>query len=98
MKRIENKVTSVTDSSKGETKQLTYVDLLKVIMNIPPAQGYTIEEMRSRLAIFSKLDEKASAVELEDAEFKILKDCVLAFRWGTMNADIVAFVDYLSTL
>lgn len=95
MKHIENKTTSITDKEQV----LSYVDLLKTVMNLPPAQGYTIKEMKQRLDIFAALtpDEK-NMIHLEDAHFETVKTCVNEFRWGMLHKDIVAFSEYINTL
>ena len=98
MKTIENKQTSITDTVEGQVKELCYVDLLKIVMNVPPAQGYTIAEMKQRLDIYSALIPESASVEIQDADLQVIVNCVNNFKWGAVHKDIVEFAEYLEKL
>lgn len=105
MKNVKNQPTKLVSSVQKDTEGkdivsvMSYVDLIKLIMDIPPKEGYTISEMRNRLNIYSKLvvNEKDEII-LEDAEFIIVKKAILEFKWAQAHSDIVAFVDYIESL
>lgn len=97
MKTIENKTTTIVEGTPA--KALAYVDLLKLIMNVPPKEGYTISEMKQRLDIYAALvPDENNQIKLEDALFEVVKACVNSFKWGAVSKDIVDFVEYLNTL
>lgn len=99
MKVITNKKTSILSSLEGEVKPMSYVDLLKMIMNFPPSNGYSISEMRQRLKIYSQLESsKDNTISLEDADFEVVKACVIEFRWTQAHKEIVEFVDHIESL
>lgn len=99
MKAITNKETTIVTKEGDSERKMTYLDLLKLIMNQPPANGYTISEMRQRLKIFAELvEDKKNKINLEDADFTVVKKCVLEFKWAQPHKDIVEFVDHLESL
>lgn len=99
MKTIENKETSIKETAEESSKNLTYCELLKLIMNVPPKEGYSLSEMKTRLDIYAALvPSEKNEMSLEDAPFETLKQCVNNFRWATAHKDLVDFVDYINTL
>lgn len=99
MKSIDNKTTVIVQVVEGKESKMTYHDLLKLIMNVPPQNGYTISEMRQRLKIYAELEpDKKNKINLEDADFAVLKKCVLDFKWAQAHKDIVAFVDHIESI
>jgi Cu/Ag efflux protein CusF len=78
MKNFENKQTSITIGIAGtqDTKEMTYADLAKVTLDIPPADGWSKNEMKIRIKTEAKLENLAAGdeIELEDTEMeKILE-------------------------
>ena len=99
MKTIENKETSIKETAEASSKNLTYCELLKLIMNVPPKEGYTISEMKMRLDIYAALvPSEKNEMSLEDAPFEIVKQSVNNFRWALVHKDVVDFVDYINSL
>jgi len=89
MRTIENKATALPDN-------MDYAKLIKICVNVPPKEGFSVEEMKKRIRILDVLDK--DPIEIEDADFSILKQCVTQFRWGVLNKEIIAFVDYIQEL
>lgn len=99
MKTIDNKTTNLSFLVEGKEKKMTYKDILKLILDLPPEKGYSITEMRQRLKIYAEIEpDKKNKINLEDADFSILKKLVLDFKWAQHHKDIVAFVDHIESL
>ena len=62
-------------------------DLYKMVLN-GEAQGMTLDEMNSRLAIFEKMDKANGKLVLEDAEWTSLNNALKAFKWPQVHAFI----------
>lgn len=90
MKTLENKTTELPN---GEEK-LTYFELAKSCVNVPPQQGFDVQEMNKRLRVIEKLE--GEKVEMEDADFDTLKQCVNDMKWGVLHRDISDFVKYIN--
>lgn len=98
MKTIKNKETSIITREGDVDKKMTYVDLLKIIADVPPAQGYTIAEMRQRLGLYAALIAIDNKISLEDADFVVMKKLVQEFKWAQSHTDIIDFVDHIESL
>jgi hypothetical protein len=98
MKTFINKKTDITMSQEDPTK-LGYSNLAIIGLNTPPQGGWTPDEMRQRIKVIAKLDDKdiGAKIKLEDAEFDLVVKCA-NIKWQFMHKDVVAFDDYLSEL
>jgi hypothetical protein len=90
LKRITNKQTSIMTNDAGGT---TYADLCMVCVNRMPDGGFTVDDMRKRFRVIDQLDKADGHIEVEDADYALLKTLVNGFRWPAMSAEIVEFVD-----
>lgn len=96
MKNIILKLTSI----KEMDKEVSYVDLMKVCLNKPVREGFSLSEMEARLKVLKKINELTPSevsLSLEDAEAAKLKECVEAMVWGALHEDIVEFVNTVKT-
>lgn len=101
MKSLENKTTEITKADEAGNKSgMTYAELGLIALNNPPQGGWTTSEMRDRLKVVGKLEDNTEAVtiNLEDAEFNKLTECMKGVKWNFMHKDLVSFEDYLSEL
>ena len=94
MKKIKNKKTTI----QGENGVLNYAELAKLCVNQPKQGGYTVTDMQQRLRILDKLDKKGDVIEIEDADFEVLKPLVKNMKWAIIHKDLVDFVNYLTNL
>ncbi len=90
MKSIEMKELSfiVEEGKKG-----SYANLVKAVVNTPPKDGFTADEMRSRMRILDCLEKANGILELEDSDTKKFKQCTKDMKWAMMNKEIVQFCD-----
>lgn len=96
MKTFKNQQTSITIgiANTNETKEMTYADLAKLTLDIPPAKGWDKNEMKIRIKIEDKLEslEVGKTVELEDAEMQKIIDCSDQ-PWQFKHKDLVKYLD-----
>ena len=97
MKKLENNEIEL-EFVKGE--KIGFADLAKVCLNQIPEGGIPPLEMAKRVKVIDKVTLKVIGVkiDLEDAEFEILKKCADSTRWNLIHKDIVAFNEYLDKL
>ena len=98
MKKLENKAIEL---KFGEDKtEMGFVDLAIVCMNQIPEGGVPPLEMSKRIAILGKLNNAklGEKVELEDAQFEMLKRLADNTGWRLIHKDIVAFNEHLEKL
>jgi hypothetical protein len=97
MKTVTNKQTEIRGQ---EDKMMSYIDLIKLIINSPSQEGYNVEQMRQRLEILKVLEDGTgvTSISFELKEFNVLKESVNKFKWAQIHKDIVAFIDYLNSL
>jgi hypothetical protein len=98
MKKFENKQTTITIGIAGtqDTKEMTYADLAKMTLDIPPANGWDKSEMKIRIKTENKLDNLKvdDVIELEDAEMeKVLE--LSNQPWQFKHKDLLAYMDDL---
>lgn len=84
MKVFENKKVKV----KGQ-QQTTYAELLQVVLDVPPKEGFTTTEMRSRIKIQKALIKNAAEIQLEDADHEKLANLVKDMKWGVNAQELV---------
>jgi hypothetical protein len=95
MKTFTNQQTDISIGVEGTTekKKMTYANLAKLTLDIPPQGGWTKDEMKIRIKVEDKLeklkvDEK---IELEDAEFE--KILTLSNQpWQFKHKSILAYM------
>ncbi len=67
-------------------------DLLEVMLKNPPPAGFDLVEMRARFKVLDKIEAtEGNLLELEDAEFKKLHDCMTQVKWNFMHRELDAF-------
>jgi hypothetical protein len=97
MKKLENKKIELKFE---EDKEMGFADLAKVCVNQIPEGGVPPVEMGKRIAIIAKLDNAkiGDKIELEDAQFDMLKSLADNTGWRLIHKDIVAFNEHLEKL
>lgn len=95
MKVIENKKTELV---KNDTEKLKYSDLIMLCVRVAPQGGFSLEQMRPRLKIIEVCEAGKAKLEMEDAEFAVVKQACAAMKWAAMDKDIVDFADYIQSL
>lgn len=81
------------DIKKINDKEST-LDLIKISLNNPPREGFELKEMRARLRIDIAIDKiKENKLELEDADFEVLKRCVQNMRWVSRDKKLIEFLE-----
>ena len=78
---------------KVNEKQNT-LDLMNLAFNNPPREGFDLKEMKARLRVeeaFSK--KKDGKIQLEDADFEVLKNCVNGMRWVSRDKRLIEFLE-----
>lgn len=95
MKVIINSQTQIQDE---EGKQLSFSDLLKIVVNTPPEKGLNISAMRDRLKLFDILDKASVEISLEDSDFNLAKKLFDEYGWARPHKDIIALADHLADL
>jgi len=100
MKKFENKQTSITTGIAGtqETKEMTYAELAKMTLDIPPANGWDKNEMKIRIKTESKIEnlKVGETAELEDAEMQKILD-MSNQPWQFKHKDLLAYMEDLET-
>lgn len=98
MKKFVNLVTKVP-LGEAERPHCLYSDLATACLNNRPQQGFTPEELFTRLAVLKRLDARGplEVIELEDAEAAKLLVCVNEMTWGMLSTDIGEFVTAMRT-
>jgi hypothetical protein len=96
MKILVNKPTIIKAKFEDKVDTMTYSDLIKILMNVPPKNGWTTSEMRSRMKIEDKIEdvELNKEMQFEDAEYDKLVQC-LNISWDFKHKDIIEFEDYI---
>ncbi len=68
-------------------------DLIRMTLNNVPQGGLAPVDMRKRIRILDTLEEANGSLELEDADAKVLSDCVGQMRWNILDRGILNFCD-----
>ena len=79
---------------KDVTEKQNTLDLMNLALNNPPREGFDLKEMKARLRVeeaFSK--KKDGKIQLEDADFDILKRCVQSMRWVSRDKKLIEFLE-----
>lgn len=80
-----------------EDKDVIY-ELTKIRLNAPPKQGFNPEQMRKRIKILGIVSEREThdTIELEDADYEVLKNCVNGDGWGVLDEDVLKYIDAIN--
>ena len=80
---------------ENEPGQLDYAAMIRVIIQSPtnPQQGLTVEDVRKAVRVLDALDKSKDKLELEDADYEVLKTKLDAFKFGFAHKNIITFVD-----
>lgn len=97
MKEIKIKKTSLNEKTlkfQGEDKELDYKDLMELVLDIPPQQGFTPKDLRDRNRIQISLDSaEKGTIKLEDADFENFVKILDGSRWPTRDKQILEFIE-----
>ena len=100
MKSFQNKLTTIEMPSpeNGSSAKAEYGDLISLLIKAPKQGGFDYSDIENRLAINkaveaakAKTGQEERTIDLEDAEFKYLKDLVTNTRWQFWHEDIIKF-------
>ncbi len=97
MKVIVNKQTDIKAviDQGGEPILLTYSDLIKLVCNTMIQGGYSISDIKSRIAITSACDgvKPGKEIKLESSDATYLQSAIKNQKWFMSHKDILGFVD-----
>ena len=96
MKKIENRETSMLD---GETqKGVTVAEVIKLIARGQVSGGYSLDDIRHRVAIIESSEKAAKSIELEEADYKYLTTLInsSAFKLPFFHSEILTVVDLIN--
>lgn len=99
MQTIEIKTGKIGVDSSGNDLFLTTIDLIKQVLDSPPAGGFTLREFKWRDRIDKAISKGYEHVKdkkylkLEDADYAILKSTVNTMNgWNNRSPFVVDFV------
>ena len=95
MKTLELKQTKLKINQDGNA---SYKDLILLCVNAPKQGGFSISEIKSRLEIVNAVESAEGTLNLEDAPTQLLQEIVSEFKWGSVHADIVEFVESIQNM
>jgi len=95
MKTLEHKQTKLKLNQDGNA---SYKDLILLCVNAPKQGGFTITEIKSRLQIVDAVEKAGDTLQLEDTPADLLNEIVSDFKWGSVHADIVQFVEDIQNM
>jgi len=81
-----------------EVQGQSTASIVAACCNVVPKGGFTPATMRERLRVLDALEGAEGVLALEDADAKVLADCVRAMTWRVMDARILEFVDLVADL
>jgi hypothetical protein len=91
MKRIAMKVYEGTDGQA----EIRSAEILRNVVRQPldRREGITIDEMRKSLRVLDAIDAANGTLELEDADWQLLHDKMVAMTWGVVDKRLVELYD-----
>lgn len=100
MKTIPNKVTTLdgVQNENGDVQLLNYADLMKIVMNQPPPNGFSIADMRKNFRVLDAIDQKAEEISMEDSDFEHFKSKMKDVKWNISRKDLIQFEDDINVL
>lgn len=106
MKKLKNKKTqiNIVNSDGQAIREAKYSDIIELCVNQPNINpqtgqsiGFSIEDIRKRLRLVDSLKHpKNGHIEMEDADYQLVYECVIAYKWNKVDQSIVDFVDEIS--
>lgn len=103
MKTLKNKKTKINiiNVDGKPIEGAKYNEIIELCVNQPSinsqtgqAIGFSIEEIRKRLRLIECLKHPNNGqIEMEDADYQLLYECVIAYKWNKAEQSIVDFVD-----
>lgn len=94
MKIVVNKTTTI----KYRDNLLSRVELLKLVVNHATERGITISDMRTRMRILDVLEGSGDNINIEDADFTLMKKLFDQYGWLQLHKDIIELADHLDEL
>jgi hypothetical protein len=79
--------------------EINSLGLIKSVVNNRPTEGFTIEDINTRLRILKAVDAvnpESTVLELEDSDHTALKKLLPAMRWGIVDPFIPQFADSIN--
>ena len=91
MKSIPLRTLDAPDNSDP----IVYKDVLAAVVKRPlnPREGIAISEMRQSLRVLDAIDASNGTLELEDADYSLLKEKINAMPWNLVDRRIIELVD-----
>ena len=91
MKKIILKTLDAPDNSPP----IEYASVLREVVRRPlnAQQGIQIAEMRQSLRVLDAIDASNGTLELEDADYALLKEKINAMPWSMADRRIIELVD-----
>lgn len=87
------KTIQLRDDEKLKTR-----DVLRVVLEKPGGQtGIGVDEMRRRIRILDKLEKASEKLELEDADYELIKNLYDGFQFAVVDRTLVQISDDLAT-
>lgn len=102
MKSFQNKLTTIEMGAENGSPaaKAEYSDLISLLIKAPKQGGFDYNDIENRIAINKavkdakdKTGEAERTIDLEDAQFKYLKDLVTNTKWQFFHEDILKFKD-----
>tara|TARA_Y100000034_G_scaffold61238_1_gene74348 strand:+ start:1051 stop:1383 length:333 start_codon:yes stop_codon:yes gene_type:complete len=103
MKKLENKKTkiAIVNSDGKPIREAKYGDIIELCVNQPTVNpqtgqtlGFSIEDIRKRLRLIECLNNtKNGHIEMDDADYQLVCQCVTGYKWNKVDQLIVDFVD-----
>lgn len=91
---MKNKTTGLPNANGF----MTYADLAMDVINRQPQGGFDLNEMEFRLEMKKKLKAANGNIELNEDEFKKLKELTAVHTWGLLHDDLVDFCNTVKEL
>lgn len=94
-------MTTIQNKKINSTKiiETDYKALITTIINHPIQAGFTIQEIKARIAIEKAMEGKnIVSFKLDPAAHLKLVEIVTNFNWGCVDQAIVDFVDYIQSI
>ena len=78
-----------------DNELIDYAALIRMITQLPtdPRQGLTVEDIRKAVRILDALDKAKGKLELEDADYEVLKTKVENYKFGFAHKNLLTFID-----
>ena len=92
MKVLENKQTEITaNAGEGKVTKLTYAELINLVCNSPIQGGYSIQDIKARIAILATVTNAGEELNIENADAAYLQNIVKGMKWSFVHKDLISF-------